>query len=77
MFVSGPAKSGDALWRCINVHWEAAVYEYGNIEGDALAVIETAVGDQAAASEVADGIKTVYRPCASRSERRERVTNVT
>ena len=55
------AKNGDQLWRCVARTWEGQVYDYGDVGGEPVATIETTIGEEASASEVADGIKAIYR----------------
>jgi hypothetical protein len=52
--------SGAELWRCVRDHWTGQLFaeEAG---GEPIATILTTIGQDASASETADGIKAIYR----------------
>jgi hypothetical protein len=51
---------GAELWHCVDAHWTGQLFtdESG---GDPVATIVTTIGQDASASEAADGIKAIYR----------------
>jgi hypothetical protein len=54
------AGTGAELWRCVHDHWTADLFD-GDGAGAPVATIQTVIGEDASASEVADGIKAIYR----------------
>jgi hypothetical protein len=49
----------------VHDHWTARLL---NADGAAIATIETTIGEDASAGEVADGIKAIYRPLRTSPE---------
>jgi hypothetical protein len=47
------------VWRCVHDRWTGHLLRDGT--GEPVATIQTSIGEDASASEVADGIKAVYR----------------
>ena len=56
--VAGPA-TGSQSWQCVHDRWTARLFDGG--AGEPVATIDTSIGEDASASEVADGIKAIYR----------------
>jgi hypothetical protein len=54
----GGADAGGLLWRCVGQRWAGLLLEDGG--GEPVATVETTIGQDASASEVADAIKRVY-----------------
>jgi hypothetical protein len=52
------AQEGAQAWQCIHDRWAAQLLDAGGV---VIATIETTIGDDASAGEVADGIKAIYR----------------
>jgi hypothetical protein len=63
----GGAGSGAQVWRCVHDRWTGHLLDDGT--GEPLATIQTSIGEDASASEVADGIKAVYRMLRTEQER--------
>ena len=51
---------GAELWQCVHDHWTGQLLTDG-ADGEPIATIVTTIGQDASASEAADGIKTIYR----------------
>jgi hypothetical protein len=56
----GGAGSGAQVWRCVHDHWTGHLLR-DDATGEPVATIQTSIGTDASASEVADGIKAIYR----------------
>jgi hypothetical protein len=54
------SRTGAQVWRCVHDRWTAHLLD-GDEAGEPVATIQTSIGEDASASEVADGIKAVYR----------------
>ena len=54
----GGAGAGGLLWRCVRERWAGLLLEDGG--GGPVATVETTIGQEASASEVADAIKRIY-----------------
>jgi hypothetical protein len=54
------AGTGAELWQCVHDHWTGQLFADGTT-GEPVATIQTTIAEAASASEVADGIKTIYR----------------
>jgi hypothetical protein len=54
------AATGAQSWQCVRDRWTAHLFD-GDGSGGPVATIHTGIGDDASASEVADGIKAIYR----------------
>ena len=52
--------SGAALWHCGRDHWTGQLFT-DEAGGEPIATILTTIGQDASASEAADGIKAIYR----------------
>ena len=59
--------SGAELWQCVHDHWTGQLFtdEAGS---EPIATILTTIGEDASASEAADGIKAIYRTLRSARE---------
>jgi hypothetical protein len=57
--VAGGAAAGGLLWQCVRQRWAGLLLEDGG--GEPVATLETTIGQDASASEVADAIKRIYR----------------
>jgi hypothetical protein len=55
----GPG-AGAELWQCVEDHWSGLLLADGT-GGEPVATIQTTIGQDASASEAADGIKAIYR----------------
>jgi hypothetical protein len=58
--VTGGPGPGGLLWRCSGQRWAAELLADGGAGGP-VATIQTGIGEDASASEVADAIKDLYR----------------
>jgi hypothetical protein len=54
------AGAGAELWQCARDHWTGQLLA-GEGAGQPIATIQTTIDERASASEVADGIKAIYR----------------
>jgi hypothetical protein len=54
------------LWRCVQDRWTSHLLDDG--VGEPVATIQTSIGEDASASEVADGIKAIYRMLRTEQE---------
>jgi hypothetical protein len=54
------AATGAHSWQCVHDRWTAHLFDDDGA-GEPVATIHTGIGDDASASEVADGIKAIYR----------------
>jgi hypothetical protein len=61
---SGP---GVQLWRCVQDRWTSHLLDHDGV-GEPVATIQTTIGEDASASEVADGIKAIYRMLRTEQE---------
>jgi hypothetical protein len=52
--------TGAQVWRCVHDRWTGHLLRDDG-SGEPVATIQTSIGTDASASEVADGIKAVYR----------------
>jgi hypothetical protein len=52
--------AGAQVWRCVHDRWTGHLLG-DDASGEPVATIQTSIGTDASASEVADGIKAVYR----------------
>jgi hypothetical protein len=52
--------SGAEHWQCVRDHWTGQLFADGGA-AEPVATIRTTIGEDASASEVADGIKAIYR----------------
>jgi hypothetical protein len=52
--------SGGELWQCVRDHWTGQLFT-DEAGGEPIATILTTIGQDASASEAADGIKAIYR----------------
>jgi hypothetical protein len=53
--------TGIQLWQCPGTRWTGQLFDDGGVAGEPVATIQTTIGEDASASEVADGIKAIYR----------------
>ena len=51
---------GAELWQCVDAHWTGQLFA-DEAGGEPVATILTTIGQDASASEAADGIKAIYR----------------
>lgn len=51
---------GAELWQCVHERWTGQLFS-DEAGGEPIATILTAIGQDASASEAADGIKAIYR----------------
>jgi hypothetical protein len=51
---------GAELWQCVQDHWTGQLFA-DEAGGEPMATIQTTIGQEASASEAADGIKAIYR----------------
>ncbi len=49
------------LWQCAGNRWTGHLFDDGGVVGEPVAIVQTTIGEDASASEVADGIKAIYR----------------
>ena len=56
---AGGPGAGGLRWQCVRQHWAGQLLEDGGV-GDPVATIQTSIGEDASASEVADAIKRIY-----------------
>jgi hypothetical protein len=56
---------GAELWQCVHDHWTGQLFT-DEAGGEPIATILTTIGQEASASEAADGIKAIY--CMLRTE---------
>jgi hypothetical protein len=54
------AATGAQSWQCVRDRWTAHLFDDDGA-GEPVATIDSSIGDDASASEVADGIKAIYR----------------
>ena len=59
--------TGAQLWLCVRGRWTGQLFDDGGSEP--VATIQTGIGEDASASEVADGIKAIYRLLRTEQER--------
>jgi hypothetical protein len=59
--------TGALLWRCVHDRWTGHLLGDDGA-GEPVATIQTSIGEEASASEVADGIKAVYRMLRTEQE---------
>jgi hypothetical protein len=52
--------NGAELWQCVHDHWTGQLFT-DELGGEPIATILTTIGQDASASEAADGIKAIYR----------------
>jgi hypothetical protein len=57
--VRSGAAAGSQLWQCVHDRWTGHLFDDG--AGEPVATIQTSIGEDGSASEVADGIKAIYR----------------
>jgi hypothetical protein len=55
------------LWQCVRDRWTGQLFEDGGVGGP-VATIQTTIGADAVASEVADGIKAIHRLLRTKQE---------
>lgn len=60
--------TGIQLWQCPGARWTGQLFDDGGVVGEPVATIQTTIGEDASASEVADGIKAVYRAMRTEQE---------
>jgi hypothetical protein len=60
--------TGAQLWQCVHDRWTGHLFDDDGA-GEPVATIQTGIGEEASASEVADGIKAVYRLLRTEQER--------
>jgi hypothetical protein len=59
--VAADGPEGAALvWRCVDRWWAGQLVEAGG-DGEPVATIQTGIGAEASAGEVADALKVIYR----------------
>jgi hypothetical protein len=59
--LSGGPGAGSQLWQCVRDCWTGQLFEGPDAVGEPVATVHTAIGEDASASEVSDGIKAIYR----------------
>jgi hypothetical protein len=59
--------TGAQLWQCVHDRWTGHLLDDDGA-GELVATIQTSIGEDASASEVADGIKAVYRMLRTEQE---------
>jgi hypothetical protein len=55
------------LWQCVHDHWTGQLIAE-EADGEPIATILTTIGEDASASEAADGIKAIYRTLRTEPE---------
>jgi hypothetical protein len=53
--------SGVQVWQCVQDRWTGRLFDDVGQAGEPVATIQTTIAEDASASEVADGIKAIYR----------------
>jgi hypothetical protein len=53
--------TGGQLWQCVRDGWTGHLFDDLGAVGEPVATIQTTIGEDASASEVADDIKAIYR----------------
>ena len=59
--------TGIHLWQCVGNRWIGYLFDDG-VGGEPVATIQTTIGEEASASEVADGIKAIYSMLRTQQE---------
>jgi hypothetical protein len=59
---------GTMLWHCLEDRWTGELHDPDGAIDAPVATIQTTIGEDASASEVADGIKATYRGLRTHSE---------
>jgi hypothetical protein len=59
--------TGAQLWQCVHDRWTGHLLNDDGA-GEPVATIQTSIGEDASASEVADGIKAIYRMLRTEQE---------
>jgi hypothetical protein len=60
--------TGIHLWQCVRDRWTGLLFDDDSVVGEPVATIQTTIGEEASASEVADGIKAIYRMLRTQQE---------
>jgi hypothetical protein len=55
------AGSATVLWQCVHDRWTGQIFDREGAFDDPVATILTTISENASASEVADGLKAIYR----------------
>jgi hypothetical protein len=64
----GRSGTGSQLWQCAGTRWTGQLFDDRGVVGQPVATIQTTIGEDASASEVADGIKAIYRAMRTEQE---------
>lgn len=59
--------SGAELWQCVHDHWTGQLFT-DEAGAEPIATLLTTIGQDASASEAADGIKAIYRTLRTERE---------
>ena len=62
------SETGIHLWQCVRDRWTGLLFDDDSVVGEPVATIQTTLGEDASASEVADGIKAIYRMLRTEQE---------